>query len=138
MCFQSKQILRPVLCNITALSRLPTSQHAARNAVSAPRKMLIAQSCINVLFTGLSLRARGRGFPRLLLLENRRKIEPKEIPSCLIPRRLVVFTRQLEILVTTLIYVRTDLALNTRTFVATYHAYYRSYSPISRAIFTTN
>ena len=29
-----------------------------------------------------------------------RKIEPKEIPSCLIPRLLVVFTRQLEILVT--------------------------------------
>ena len=40
--------------------------------------------------------------PRLLLLENRRKIEPKEIPSRLIPCLLVVFTRQLEILVTTL------------------------------------
>ena len=40
--------------------------------------------------------------PRLLLLENRRKIEPKKIPSPLIPRLLVVFTRQLEILVTTL------------------------------------
>ena len=40
--------------------------------------------------------------PWLLLLENRTKIEPKEIPSCLIPRLLVVFTRQLEILVTTL------------------------------------
>ena len=40
--------------------------------------------------------------PRLLLLENRRKIEPKEIPCCLIPLLLVVFTRQLEILVTTL------------------------------------
>ena len=35
-------------------------------------------------------------------MENRRKIEPKEIPSRLIPRRLVVFTQQLEILVTTL------------------------------------
>ena len=40
--------------------------------------------------------------PRLLLLKNKRKIEPKEIPCCLIPRLLVVFTRQLEILVTTL------------------------------------
>ena len=40
--------------------------------------------------------------PRLLLLENRRKIEPKEIPCCLISLLLVVFTRQLEILVTTL------------------------------------
>ena len=35
-------------------------------------------------------------------MKNRRKIEPKEIPSLLIPRLLVVFTRQLEILVTTL------------------------------------
>ena len=58
----------------------------------------------------MSLRAGGRGFspatkrvaPRLLLLENRRKIEPKEIPSRLIPHLLVVFTQQLEILVTTL------------------------------------
>ena len=30
------------------------------------------------------------------------EIEPKEIPSCLIPRLLVVFIRQLEILVTSL------------------------------------
>ena len=53
---------------------------------------------------------RGAGdFPRILrewppatLLENRTKIEPKEIPSGLIPRLLVVFTQQLEILVTTL------------------------------------
>jgi len=30
--------------------------------------------------------------PQLLLLENRRKIEPKEIPSCLILCLLVVFT----------------------------------------------
>ena len=60
--------------------------------------------------SGLSLRAGGRVFspatkrvaPGQLLLENRRKIEPKEIPSRLIPRLLVVFTRQLEILVTTL------------------------------------
>ena len=59
---------------------------------------------------GLSLRAGGRGFPpatmsvapRLLLLENRRKLEPKETPRCLIPHLLVVFTRQLEILTTTL------------------------------------
>ena len=36
--------------------------------------------------------------PQLLSKENRRKIEPKEIPSCLMPRLLVVFTRQLEIL----------------------------------------
>ena len=36
-------------------------------------------------------------------MENRRKIEPKEIPSRLIPHLLVVFTRQLEILVTTLL-----------------------------------
>ena len=41
-------------------------------------------------------------WPRLLSLENNRKIEPKEIPSCLIPCLLVGFTWQLEILVTTL------------------------------------
>ena len=40
--------------------------------------------------------------PQLLSLENSRKIEPKETHSCLIPRLLVVFLRQLEILVTTL------------------------------------
>ena len=38
--------------------------------------------------------------PQLLPKENRRKIEPKEILSSFIPRLLVVFTRQLEILVT--------------------------------------
>ena len=40
--------------------------------------------------------------PQLLSLENSRKIEPKETHSCLIPRLLVVFLRQLEIFVTTL------------------------------------
>ena len=49
----------------------------------------------------------GQGFPHehgpwLLSQENRRKIEPKEIPSCLIPCLLVLFTGQLEILVTAL------------------------------------
>ena len=58
-----------------------------------------------VPIAGLSLRAGSQGFSpatRLLLLENSRKIEPKQIPSHLIPRLLVVFTRQLKILVTTL------------------------------------
>ena len=41
--------------------------------------------------------------PWLLSKESRRKLEPKEIPSCLISHLLVVFTRQLEILVTTLL-----------------------------------
>ena len=48
---------------------------------------------------GISLSHYKHG-PWLLSLENRRKIEPKEIPSCLIPHLLVVFTWQLEILVT--------------------------------------
>ena len=56
--------------------------------------------------SGLSLRAGGRGFslatkgvaPGYFYW----KIEPKEIPSRLIPHLLVVFTWQLEILVTTL------------------------------------
>ena len=65
---------------------------------------------MQVISSGLSLRAGSRGFspatkrvaPGQFFWENRRKIEPKEIPSRLIPRLLVVFTRQLEILVTTL------------------------------------
>ena len=40
--------------------------------------------------------------PTQISEENRRKKEPKKIPSCLIPHLLVVFTWQLEILVTTL------------------------------------
>ena len=55
---------------------------------------------------GLSLRAGGWGFSpatkRVAPGYFYWKIEPKEIPSRLIPRLLVVFTRQLEILVTTL------------------------------------
>ena len=56
--------------------------------------------------------------PRLLLLENRRKIEPKEIPSRLIPRLLVVFTRQLEILVTTLLWLANNVLRNRNCLVA--------------------
>ena len=61
--------------------------------------------------TGLSLRAGGRGFPLATMNmapgDFHRKIgeiimEPKENPSWLIPRLLVVFTQQLEILVTAL------------------------------------
>ena len=52
--------------------------------------------------SGRSLRSGGQGFPPATFMEKRRKIWPKEIPSCLIPRLLVVFTRQLEISVTAL------------------------------------
>ena len=41
--------------------------------------------------------------PRLLSSENRRKKEPKEIPSCFIHCLFVVVTQQLEILVTSLV-----------------------------------
>ena len=68
---------------------------------------------VRVLYqlTGLSLRAGGWGFTQGTMNmapgDFHRKIEeiimePKEIPSCLIPRLLVVFTQQLEILVTSL------------------------------------
>ena len=64
------------------------------------------------LFIRVVIKSRGAGdlprllwvWPRLFLWENKRKIEPKEIPSCLIARLLIVFARQLEILVTTLIH----------------------------------
>ena len=58
------------------------------------------------------IKSREPGIFQLLLLENRRKIEPKEILSRLIPHLLVVFTRQLEILVTTLPYLKTLIYLN--------------------------
>ena len=60
---------------------------------------------------GLSVRGGGWGFPPVTNnvapgYFHRKikeiKIEPKEIPSCLIPRPLVVFIQQLEILVTAL------------------------------------
>ena len=58
---------------------------------------------------GLSVRGGAGDFPsyyecglRQLSWENIRKIEPKEICSCFIPHLLVVFTGQLEILVTPL------------------------------------
>ena len=41
--------------------------------------------------------------PQLLSFENRRKIKPKEIRTCLIPQLLDVFPRQLEMLATTLV-----------------------------------
>ena len=40
--------------------------------------------------------------PRLFLMENKGKLEPKETPRWLIRRLFVVFTQQLEILTTTL------------------------------------
>ena len=78
-----------------------------RKLTRFPRKRM---SNWNLLFRAV-IKRRGPGIspsyyerlPRLLSKENERKIEPKEIPSCLIPRLVVVFTRQLEILVTTLI-----------------------------------
>ena len=60
---------------------------------------------------GAAIKRRGPGIspryyecgPWLISKENSRKIEPKETPSCLIPHLLpVVFTCQLEILVTAL------------------------------------
>ena len=69
---------------------------------------------IHLHFTGLSLRGGGWGFA-LATVKNvapgyfHREIESKEIPSCLIDRLLVVFTWQLEILVTALTSVLTDM-----------------------------
>ena len=67
---------------------------------------------IMVWFAGLSLRAGGRGFPPATMSvvpgyfywKIEEKLEPKETPSCLIPHLLVVFTQQLEILTTTLVW----------------------------------
>ena len=57
--------------------------------------------------TGLSLRDEGWGFPPATMDiapgYYQMKIEPKETPSYLVPCLLVVFTQQLEIVVTTLV-----------------------------------
>jgi len=78
---------------------------------------IFKRRCINIslegcsiLNSGLSLRGGDWGSPPATKnvapsyshRKKRRKIEPKEIPSCLILRLLVVFTPQLEILVTAL------------------------------------
>ena len=69
-------------------------------------------SCLIVVLSsqGCHQEPRAADFPRLLrewppasFIGNTRKTGPKEIPSHLIPCLLVVFTRQLEILVTTLL-----------------------------------
>ena len=57
----------------------------------------------------------------MLSQENRRKIEPKEIPRCLIPPLLIVFTRQLEILVTTLAFLR---MLNFKNLVSFFFSFF--------------
>ena len=46
---------------------------------------------------GLSLRAADRGFPATFI-GNKRKMEPKELPSWTIPLLLITYTLQLEIL----------------------------------------
>ena len=62
---------------------------------------------------GLWLRGGGQGFPPATMnvassyfhmKVEEKIIQPKEIPSCLTPCLLVVFTRQLEILVTSLLH----------------------------------
>ena len=74
-------------------------------------KIAVANRLCNIIFMpGLALRAGGRGFPLAIMNVTpgyfygkiNDELEPKEIASCLIPRLLVVVTRQLEILVTSL------------------------------------
>ena len=58
--------------------------------------------------------------PQLLSKENKRKIELKEIPNCLIPRLFVVFTGQLEILATTLQFIcsiKTNIFMILSTYI---------------------
>ena len=82
---------------LTYIVNLTLSQ---QHVACSSEENMVAQ-CV-ALLTGLSLRAGGSEFPWLLLMENKRKLEPKETQRCLIPRLLLVFTRQLEILTTTL------------------------------------
>ena len=64
--------------------------------------IIVVRVIVVVLLQGCHQKVGARDFPRLLSKEeNRRKIEPKEALSCLIPRLLFVFIQQLKILVTT-------------------------------------
>ena len=75
------------------------------NTTEWPKKIIFISKTV-----GMSLRAGGRGFSLAtkrvasgyFYWKVEEKIAPKEIPSGLIPLLLVVLTRQLEILVTTL------------------------------------
>jgi len=70
------------------------------------RKSYLHHSALDVFFF-LDKAATSPGYDEcdswLLSEENRGKIEPREIPSCLLPCLLVVFIWQLDILVTALI-----------------------------------
>ena len=96
--------LKPTLVTLAYEQPHPWGESAATH-----RLLLHVQGCQQELGAGYFLQLDYK-VPWLLSLENRRKIEPKEkIPSCLIPRLLVIFKWRLEILVTTLpIHVPTD------------------------------
>ena len=75
-----------------------------QDIISGPVNAILPNSLVQWIFRAV-IKRRGRGFPPaamdvdppLLSWENKRKIEPKETPSCFIPNLLVVFTSQLEV-----------------------------------------
>ena len=62
--------------------------------------------------------------PQPLSFENRRKSKPKEIATCLIPHLLDVLTRQLEILVATLVLTLEVPTVTNSNFLLTISIHY--------------
>ena len=102
-------VSRELLINLFASSMIISSMVKKDQKFG---KLSCMTCCSKLTYGGAVIKRWGLGIscgyykcgPRLLSSENRRKIEPKEIPSCFIPCLLVVFTQQLEILVTSLIW----------------------------------
>ena len=83
-----------------SLDNMATSTCIALDQKLKCGKFTMPLFLLSGLFQGCHQELGAGYFPRLLLVwpnrlflwGNRRKIEPKEIPSCLIPHLLVVFT----------------------------------------------
>ena len=108
--FLTPVIMRLLRSLLMSLDNMATSTCIALDQKLKCGKFTMPLFLLSGLFQGCHQEPGAGYFPRLPLVwpnrlflwGNRRKIEPKEIPSCLIPHLLVVFTWWVEILVTTL------------------------------------
>ena len=90
-----------IFCFLFKQNELCTFQLNRRSYVLLCRAIMTLHlfSFLYVFFfipVGLSQRAGGRGFSPATFIENKRKIEPEELPGCTIPLLLIAFTLQLE------------------------------------------
>ena len=90
-----------IFCFLFKQNELCTFQLNRRSYVLLCRAIMTLHlfSFLYVFFfisVGLSQRAGDRGFSPATFIENKRKIEPEELPGCTIPLLLIAFTLQLE------------------------------------------